>query len=432
MSKNKMLFLIITVIAAFCFISPALAANRQQGSLYPDVDAGTRDKLKAKNQEILKFNLPAPYSANYLITGWDFRKAGQYYGILSKISTFDSEGMMIEKQSYIELLDTGNNLIASLFTLDGKTIFGYVSIPETTPYENGQTSQMIAQNASPAATNVQEPTTEVQNIPTASPEVVNSQNAASDTVSPPPTADYSSIQNITAVIAAIKTKTDIQKPEYINSITGKIFRVKGTVIDVEDDGELRVRVDGAGLSDSFSVTGMGTEILLTMDKDKPVDLVCRLSEYTKFIFNYYDFDFIDFFDGQKYIETSAAENSSSAPMNTSNVYHIGDTVQTAEGSITFNSGQVIGNQLNIDLTISNTTSEDITISSIMQFTAKNNDGSKLEQDYFNCTISAIDGTIVPGDKTKGGICYTGLTGGPYRIYYQQGFWNATTYIFEIN
>lgn len=432
MSENKMVFFIITVIVAFCFLSPALATNRQQESLYSDIDAGTRDKLNAKNQEILKFNLPAPDSANYLITGWNFRKAGQYYGILSKISTFDSAGSMVEKQSYVELLDTGNDLIASLFTLDGKTIFGYASIPENTPYENSQTSQTNPQNASPTTTNVPEPENNVQNMPTASPEVGNPQNAVSDTASASSTADYSSVQNITSVIAAMKTKTDIQKPEYINSITGEIFRVKGTVIDVDDDGELRVRVDGAGLSDSFSVTGMSTEILLTMDKEKPVDLVCRLTKYQNFIFNYYDFVFIGFFDGQKYTEAPAAESSSSAPANPSNVYHAGDTVQTAEGPITFNSGQVIGNQLITDFTISNTTNEEITISSIMQFTAKNNDGSKLEQDYFNCTISAIDGTIVPGDKTKGGVCYTGLTGGPYRIYYQQGFWNATTYIFEIN
>jgi hypothetical protein len=114
------------------------------------------------------------------------------------------------------------------------------------------------------------------------------------------------------------------------------------------------------------------------------------------------------------------------------VYDVGDLVEVKEHTIRLNSVEYQGSVLVANFTIENHGSSDLPMSSIMSFSAKKEDGTLLEQEYFDCGTSGLDGSVLPGDKLRGDICWAGA--GPdagIKVYYEASLfgqgaivWNA--------
>lgn len=130
--------------------------------------------------------------------------------------------------------------------------------------------------------------------------------------------------------------------------------------------------------------------------------------------------------GQKVGETTSA-----GPTNTPgvSVYKAGDIIKLSDHTIVMNSGEVKTNILQANFTIENTSSKDIAISSLLNFSAKSSDGTKLDISL-DCG-SDLGGTILSGDKLKGDICFKLAGSAPYRIYYQSGLFSSGAIVWEI-
>lgn len=121
------------------------------------------------------------------------------------------------------------------------------------------------------------------------------------------------------------------------------------------------------------------------------------------------------------VATIQVNSSSSAQYQT---YNIGDVVQIRDQTIVMNSAAVEGGILRANFTIENKGNTSTTISSLLSFEAKDSDGSKLEQEIFDCGSSSLDGDILPGDKLKGDICWKATTAAPFKIYYQANVFSS--------
>jgi hypothetical protein len=112
-------------------------------------------------------------------------------------------------------------------------------------------------------------------------------------------------------------------------------------------------------------------------------------------------------------------------------YAVGDIVELNDQKITLNSASIVGNLLKANFTIENTGAEDLAVSSMLSFYAKTNDGTKLEQNLFDCGSAQVDGKILPADKVKGDICWD--TGGvaPIKIYYEASMLGSGAVVWEV-
>ena len=117
---------------------------------------------------------------------------------------------------------------------------------------------------------------------------------------------------------------------------------------------------------------------------------------------------------------------------TQSVYRLGDVVTLSGRIVTMNEVSTAGGKLKATFTIENTSNENTTASSIMEWTAKNNDGEKLSQDIFDCGSSSLDGTIVAHDKLKGSICYDIIGSPPYKLYYSPDIFSSTAHVWQVD
>jgi hypothetical protein len=113
-------------------------------------------------------------------------------------------------------------------------------------------------------------------------------------------------------------------------------------------------------------------------------------------------------------------------------FKVGDVVQTGSQTITMNSAKITGTALQANFTIENKGTDNLAVSSIIDFNAKGSDGTKLDQDIMNCPSGSLDGTIVPNDKLKGNICWSGVATDTVKIYYTPDFLSDTVIIWEVS
>jgi len=122
----------------------------------------------------------------------------------------------------------------------------------------------------------------------------------------------------------------------------------------------------------------------------------------------------------------------SSPISSNQTYSMGDIIQAGTSTITLNSASIQGNTLHANFTIENKGSSEITISSLLLFSARNSDGTALEIDIFNCESGSLDVTVLAGDKLKGNICWTGVVSNSVKIYYDSSlFTSGGTVVWEI-
>ncbi len=113
------------------------------------------------------------------------------------------------------------------------------------------------------------------------------------------------------------------------------------------------------------------------------------------------------------------------------VFHVGDLVQVKSHTIRLNNLEYQGSKLIADFTVENQGDSDISLSSMVSFSAKKSDGTLLEQEYFDCGTSSLDGKVLPGDRYRGGVCWTGaIVEDGIKIYYEAELFGEGAVVWE--
>ena len=91
------------------------------------------------------------------------------------------------------------------------------------------------------------------------------------------------------------------------------------------------------------------------------------------------------------------------------VFEVGDLIEVKEHTVRLNSVEYQGTVLVANFTFENHGSSDLNISSMLSFSAKKSDGTLLDQEIFDCGTSGLDGSVLPSDKLRGDICWSGAS-----------------------
>ncbi|MDX9956514.1 MAG: DUF4352 domain-containing protein [Anaerolineae bacterium] len=119
------------------------------------------------------------------------------------------------------------------------------------------------------------------------------------------------------------------------------------------------------------------------------------------------------------------------PAATPEVFGVGDLIEVKDHTIRLNSIEYQGDILVANFSVKNNGTSDISISSLLSFSAKKEDGTKLEQEIFDCGESGLDGTVLPSDNLRGGICWSGASPEDgIRIYYQADLFGDGAVVWE--
>lgn len=137
-------------------------------------------------------------------------------------------------------------------------------------------------------------------------------------------------------------------------------------------------------------------------------------------------------------EDAVEEVDSEATKPVLQVFEVGDLIEVEDHTIRLNSVSYNDSMVIANFTIENQGDSDLNVSSLISYSAKNEDGTLLEQEYFDCGTSSLDGTVLPGDKLRGDICWTGANpDAGIKLYYAadifgQGavVWNAAEGVAE--
>lgn len=113
------------------------------------------------------------------------------------------------------------------------------------------------------------------------------------------------------------------------------------------------------------------------------------------------------------------------------IYNEFDIVVLLDRTVMMNEATTAGGILRAVFTIENYSQKTINVSSLLEWSARNSDGEKLEINLFGCNGSSLDGSILPNDKLKGEICYTISGSPPFRIYYDHDFISSHILVWQV-
>ena len=85
-------------------------------------------------------------------------------------------------------------------------------------------------------------------------------------------------------------------------------------------------------------------------------------------------------------------------------YAVGDVIEVQSHTIVLNSVEVQGDRIKANFTIENKGSDEIRVSSLTNFEAKADDGTKLVEAFGGDCSPTIGGSVLSGDKLRGPIC----------------------------
>ncbi len=134
-------------------------------------------------------------------------------------------------------------------------------------------------------------------------------------------------------------------------------------------------------------------------------------------------------DGKKIGQSQNVASVPPASKATVSTFSVGDIVQVQDQTIVMNSASIVGNTLTANFTVENQGTKDIIVSSIVSFEARDATGQKLDTDIFAGT--SIDGTVLPSDKLRGNISWTGLTTDTAKIYYAANVFGHGAVIWQV-
>ena len=115
----------------------------------------------------------------------------------------------------------------------------------------------------------------------------------------------------------------------------------------------------------------------------------------------------------------------------STIYHVGDVIQLDDHTIVLDSARIVATQLQANFTVENTGSQDVNVSSLLSFDARLMDGTQLDQDIFDCPGGPLDGKVLPGERLKGSLCWTGVIGNAVRIQYTPNLFGRGATVWQI-
>lgn len=109
---------------------------------------------------------------------------------------------------------------------------------------------------------------------------------------------------------------------------------------------------------------------------------------------------------------------------------VGEVVQGDGFTVVLNDAQFTGSILKANFTIENKGTKEMHLSELLNFEAKNGEGSKLKQEIIGCSSSKASGAVLPSDKLKGDVCWDGATA-PLKIYFKPELFSGTTTVWEV-
>lgn len=121
---------------------------------------------------------------------------------------------------------------------------------------------------------------------------------------------------------------------------------------------------------------------------------------------------------------AAAQSQTSQTPSIAGNHKVGEVVQGDGFTVVLNDAQFIGYKLKANFTITNNGTKEMHLS-MLSFDAKNADGSRLKQEIMNCGSSSVGGSVVPGDKLKGDVCWDGAIA-PSKVYFKAELLGGST------
>lgn len=128
---------------------------------------------------------------------------------------------------------------------------------------------------------------------------------------------------------------------------------------------------------------------------------------------------------------TSEEAAPSATKPAQEIFVVGDVIAVQDHSITLNSAKIKGGVLTAIFTVENQGDEEIVVSSLLSFNARNDDGTQLDTSIFDCEGGGLDGTVLAGDKLKGSICWKDADP-PCRIYYEASLFGKGAVVWEVD
>lgn len=133
--------------------------------------------------------------------------------------------------------------------------------------------------------------------------------------------------------------------------------------------------------------------------------------------------------GRKIDEVGIAEVVTKAPPKLK-LFKVGDVIQVQNHTIVLNSVSFGGSMLQANFTIENQGSDEVIVSSMLDFSARGPDGTKLELAIFDCD-SSLTGTVLAGDKIRGDLCWK-CTEPSAKIYYEASLFGSGAVVWEVS
>ena len=117
------------------------------------------------------------------------------------------------------------------------------------------------------------------------------------------------------------------------------------------------------------------------------------------------------------------------------LYKAGDVIKLKDYTIILNSTEFITSEYNEELlkanfTVENQGTNQLNISGFLEFTARNEDGTKPDLTSLGCGTE-LSGSILPGDKLRGDICWKAPFSSTIKIYYTPELFGTTAVIWEV-
>jgi len=128
---------------------------------------------------------------------------------------------------------------------------------------------------------------------------------------------------------------------------------------------------------------------------------------------------------------STAGGDTQAAPSEATTHNIGDVIQTSDQTVILNSADIVGGNLVANFTVENRGSSSIDIGPVINFEARDAEGTKLELEIFDCPAGNMQSRILAGDKLKGNICWKGLTTNTARIYYTPVIFSSTIIVWDV-
>ena len=130
--------------------------------------------------------------------------------------------------------------------------------------------------------------------------------------------------------------------------------------------------------------------------------------------------------GEKIGESEAKSEESAPKLET---FEVGDIIKVQEHIIVLNSAKFSGGKLTANFTIENKGDDDVIVSTMLDFEARSDDGTTLDEAIFDCD-SGLGGTVLPGDKMRGNICWKNAKP-PCKIYYTAELFGSGAVVWQV-